>query len=97
MGDYPPKKRTKDELTDFMKNVKAFNIGKDQMSTDNAIYTVKEIISGKELKKLKFQEGLDIKINKIQSTQLPYKYNLVKGKPFVSKELIKFIKNKDKI
>jgi len=28
---------------------------------------------------------------------LPYRYNLVKGKALISKELIRFIKNKDKI
>ncbi len=97
LGDYPPKKRTKNELTRFMKGIKTFNIGKEQMSTDNAVYTVKQILDGKILNKLKFQEGLDIKINRIQSTQLPYRYNVIKGKPLISRELVKFIKNKDKI
>lgn len=97
LGDYPPKKRTKDELTNFMGGTKAFNIGKDQMSTDNAIYTVKQIISGVNLNDLKFQNSVDIKIDKILSTQLPYKYNIVNGKPLISSKLIKFIKNKDKI
>ena len=97
LGDYPPKKRTKDELSKFLPDVKRFDIGKEQMSTDNAVYTVKMILSGRKLGELKFQDNVEIKIDKIQSTQLPYRYNLVNGKPLISKELIRFIKNKDKI
>jgi ribosome biogenesis SPOUT family RNA methylase Rps3 len=97
LGDYPPKKRTKEELTSLMKSIRAFNIGKEQMSTDNAVYTVKQIISGKNLSSLPFQNNVEIKIDKIMSTQLPYKYNLVNGKPLISKELIEFIKERDKI
>ena len=96
LGDYPPKKRTKEEVTRFMK-IRSFNIGKEQMSTDNAVYAVRQIIEGKSLIELKFKDGLDIKINRIQSTQLPYRYNVVNGKPLVSRELVKFIKKIDKI
>lgn len=97
LGDYPPKKRTKDELSKFFPNAKKFNIGKEQMSTDNAVYTVKKIISGITLNKLEFQNNFEIQIDKIMSTQLPYKYNVVNGKPLVSAELIKFIRKRDKI
>src|SRR3989344_13751 len=34
LGDYPPKKRTKRELTPFL-NAEARNIGRNQLSTDN--------------------------------------------------------------
>jgi ribosome biogenesis SPOUT family RNA methylase Rps3 len=95
LGDYPPKKRTKEELTNILPKIKSFNIGKEQMSTDNAVYTVKQIIDGKNLASLKFQNNIEIKINKILSTQLPYKYNLINGKPLISKELTKFIKKRD--
>lgn len=97
LGDYPPKKRTETELTRFLRGIKSFNIGKEQMSTDNAVYAVKQIIDGKSFNSLKFQDGAEIKINRIQSTQLPYRYNLVNRRPLISRELIKFIRNKDKI
>jgi len=97
LGDYPPRNRTKDELSSFMKNVKRFNIGKKQMSTDNAVCTVKQIINGKFLRELKFQDNVEIKINSVMSTSLPYRYNLSNGKPLISKELIKFIKKRDKL
>ncbi|MBU4086076.1 MAG: hypothetical protein KKB21_00710, partial [Nanoarchaeota archaeon] len=73
LGDYPPRKRTKHELTSKInfKTAKR-NIGKEQMSTDNAIYTVKQIVKGKGLKKMKFQDTISIKINKILTIDLPY-------------------------
>ena len=96
LGDYPPKKRTEQELSKFMTNVRKFNIGKEQMSTDNAVYTVKKIIQGKKMNELKFQDNAEIKINNILTTQLPYRYNIVNKKLLISPELIKFIKNRDK-
>jgi len=92
LGDYPPKKRTKEELTPFLKNASAFNIGKEQMSTDNAVYVTKQITEGKNLEELEFQEEIEININDIESTILPYKYTLVNGKPLISDELVNFLK-----
>ena len=93
LGDYPPRKRTKQELTSFLKG-KQRNIGKEQFSTDNAVYVVKQITNGVELKSMKFQNELEIKINKIESILLPYSYPLIKNKPRISKELVQFLKKK---
>ena len=95
LGDYPPRKRTKQELTKFIKNIPSYNIGKEQMSTDNAVFVTKQIIKGKSLRNIKFQDTIEININKIESTILPYRYALMNKKPLISKELIKFIKKKD--
>lgn len=95
LGDHPPKARTKDELTKFLKNPKVFNIGKEQMSTDNAVLVVKEISEGKNLGDLKFQDGIEVKIDEIASLQLPYRYRIINGKPFISQELIEYHKNKE--
>lgn len=94
LGDYPPKKRTKDELTKFIKNAKAFDIGKKQMSTDNAVFVVNEIIGGKKLEDLKFIDGINIKINDIESVELPFRYTLVNKKPFMSKKIVEYLKKK---
>lgn len=107
LGDYPPKKRTKKELTNILKKetkgIQTRNIGKEQMSTDNAVYTVFQIAKkNKKLKDLKFKNKISIKINDIESVELPYKYNLIKikrkgkveEKPFMSKEIINYLKNK---
>ena len=94
LGDYPPRKRTKQELTSRMQNVKARNIGKEQMSTDNAVYAVKQIAKGKNLDKMKFIDTARIKINEIEEIELPYRYVLINGKPLMSRKLVKFLKEK---
>jgi len=94
LGDYPPKKRTKDELTKFIKNPSSFNIGKEQMSTDNAVFVVKQIIKGQKLGDLKFKDGIDIEINDIESVELPFRYTLVNGKPFMSPKIMEYLKKK---
>jgi ribosome biogenesis SPOUT family RNA methylase Rps3 len=95
LGDYPPKKRTKKELTKFLPSAKTRNIGKKQMSTDNAIYTTKQIIEKKiPFSKMEFKYKISIPISKFASVELPYQYNLVKGKPFMSPKIPKLLKRK---
>jgi len=94
LGDYPPKKRTKDELTRFIKNAKAFDIGKEQMSTDNAVFVVKQIIDGKKFEDLRFKDGIDIEINDVESVELPFRYTLINGKPFMSPKIVEYLKKK---
>ena len=95
LGDNPPRKRTEIELTRFLENAKPRNLGKSQMSTDSAVFVAKQIAEGKPLKGIKFQDGMDIKINNILTTNLPYHYPIVNGKPYISEELIELIKKKD--
>lgn len=94
LGDYPPKKRTKAELTKFLPQAETRNIGKAQMATDNAVFVTKEILNGKSFSDLKFQDNLTIQINKIESTDLPYRYVLKNGKPLISEKVVKYLKNK---
>ncbi len=93
LGDYPPKKRTKKELTRRL-GFSARNIGKKQMSTDNAVYVTREILKGKKFKDLNFKDKIEIKLGKLDSVILPYRYILVKGKPLVSNELIEYLKRR---
>ena len=58
LGDYPPRKRTKAELTNKLKNAQVRNLGKKQFSTDNAVYVLKRIIEGTPVKKMKFQNKI---------------------------------------
>lgn len=94
LGDYPPKKRTKKELTKFIKNAKSYNIGKEQFSTDNAVLVTHLISQGSRFQDLKFQDKLEVKTGKYDSFILPYLYTLIDNKPFVSPELIKYLKKK---
>lgn len=94
LGDNPPRERTGPELTSKMKNVQVRNLGHEQMSTDTAVFVVKQILNGKKLGDLKFQDGIEIETGDGESVILPYKYALVKDKPWVSEELIEYIKKK---
>lgn len=96
LGDNPPRKRTGPELSHFLPNLQKRHIGKEQFSTDNAVFVTHEIIVNQiPLSKLEFQNEIEIRKNKIESFILPYKYPLVKGKPRISKELVKFLKSKE--
>ena len=57
LGDYPPRKRTKEELK---LKCERRNLGKEQMATDNAVFVVKEILNGRKISDLKFQDGVEI-------------------------------------
>ena len=92
LGDYPSRKRTKSELSILFKNAEKRNLGNDQLSTDNAVYVVKQICKGKKLKDIKFQDEVEIKINDIESTILPFKYPLVNGKPNISSDLVRYLR-----
>jgi ribosome biogenesis SPOUT family RNA methylase Rps3 len=97
LGDNPPRKRTEEELTPFLKDIKAFNIGKEQFSTDNAVFVTHEIINGTPMNQMQFQDELEIKIDQIMSTILPYRYPIVNGKPRISQKLVDFIIKRDQI
>ena len=92
LGDYPPRKRTKEELTIHFPICETRHIGKEQLSTDNAVFTVKQILDGKKFSELKFKDSPNIEINEFESINLPYRYNLVNGKVFMSEKLLKELK-----
>ncbi|KHO49524.1 MAG: hypothetical protein QT02_C0005G0006 [archaeon GW2011_AR9] len=97
LGDHPAQKRTKKELTQqFPFLVESRNIGKVQMSTDNAVAVVQEIVKGAKFSELHFQDEIEIPLQKNESVLFPYRYLLREGKPLVSPELIAYLKKKNK-
>ncbi|MDP1728998.1 MAG: SAM-dependent methyltransferase [archaeon] len=92
LGDFPPRKRTEEELTKFLPNSEKRNIGKEQMSTDNAVYTVKQIVGGKKFEELRFIDNAYLDLGEFESVELPYRYNLVGGKPLMSKKILAYLK-----
>lgn len=94
LGDYPPRKRTAKELSVFFPKLPKYNLGNMQMSTDNAIYVAKRIVEGVPFSKLRFRDCITARLNKIESVDFPYRYALVRKKPLISKELIKYLKSK---
>ena len=97
LGDHPPKARTKVELTNKLKNTQVRNLGKKQFSTDNAVYVLKQIINDHSLKSIKFQNKITIKINNVESVDLPYYYPLANGKPMISEKILEYLKKNPKM
>lgn len=94
LGDRKLNKRTEKEVSALLPNAQRRNIGKLQFSTDNAVFVTHEIVRGKKLKDIPFQNHITIQINKIESVDLPYLYPLVNYKPRISPKLITYLKRK---
>lgn len=92
LGDYPMQKRTERMITSKMKDYETRNLGKEQFSTDNAVYVAKEILKGKKLSEMKFIKPYVIKTGEGEELIMNFSYPLVKGKVLFSKELLKYIK-----
>lgn len=92
LGDNPPRARTHKLFKCALKNAERRNLGKEQMATDNAVYVVKQLFSGKRLRELSFVDNIEIPIKKHESVMLPYRYAVVKGKPLICKELVNRLK-----
>jgi ribosome biogenesis SPOUT family RNA methylase Rps3 len=96
LGGYPPKKRTKEELTKFLPtDYLVRNIGTYQMPTDSAVFTVKEIAKGRKFEEIEFKDSPEFNISQYEVIQVPMRYALVEGKPLVSPELLDLWKNSD--
>ncbi|MBI2148635.1 hypothetical protein HYU23_03065 [Candidatus Woesearchaeota archaeon] len=97
LGDFPEQGRTEKYLTSKLKNVEVRNLTNKQMSTDTAVLVTKLIAKGKNINEIKFVDNPSIilKNGKVQEeVNFPYRYVYRKGKPVISKELIKYLKNK---
>ena len=98
LGDYPPRKRTKEELTDVLKKKgKKFetrNLGKEQMATNTAVYVTKKILDGTPLSKIIFMDEIEIEINEGESIQLPFRYVIEDGKAVLPEGFVEFLKTR---
>lgn len=79
LGDFPPQKRTKKELTDKL-GYPARNLGHNQMSTNTAAIVAWKIMGGQPLESQKFKRRLVIKKGKYEEVILPYKYLIENNK-----------------
>lgn len=94
LGDYPPRKRTKEELTKFFPGAEQRNIGKEQFSTDNAVKVCHMIEQGKRFHDIPLIKDAEIEINDVESFILPFTYVEENGKPFMSDKIIAYLKRK---
>jgi len=89
LGNDPPEARTKDLQ---VAGAERRNLGKEQFPTDNAVMVVKKIIEGTPFEKLRFTYNITIELDEGEEMILPFKYLLIDGKPFISKEIIEHVK-----
>lgn len=94
LGDNPPKKRTKVELSSKLDCEKR-NLGEKQMSTDTAVYVVKKIIDGKKINKIEFKDGIEVEVNEGESVILPYRYVVDNGKIVLPDNFVEFLKERE--
>lgn len=92
LGDNPPSGRTKELLTKKLPRATVRNIGKEQFAIDGAVFVAKQLSTGKSLKEVPIQVGLEIQLSKGYSNFLPYAFPLVRGKPLISGKLIEYLK-----
>ncbi len=79
LGDNPPQKRTKKEITSRM-GLPARNLGPRQMSTNTAAYVAWKISKGTPLQKIQFEEQLVIKVSDWEEVILDFPYVKENGK-----------------
>ena len=91
LGDYPPRKRTKD-LVFKMRKAAIRNLGKEQMSTDTAVLVTKKIVDGKSLEQIPFTDNVEIHVRKGEAIRLPYRYVVYKANPVLAPGLLQFLR-----
>ena len=94
LGNWPPQKRTKKELTSKML-CETRNLGKEQMSTDTAVYVAKKIIDGKKFSEFEFIEELTIPVEEGEEIILPFRFVVENNKPVLAKGYIEFVKKSE--
>ncbi len=93
LGDYPMKFRTKELLPEkYFKDRR--NIGTAQFSTDTAVYVTKQILEGAKWREFHFVESMEIAVGPGECIELPFRYVIVDGKPFLPRGLIELLLKK---
>ncbi|MBW3011979.1 hypothetical protein KY311_02255 [Candidatus Woesearchaeota archaeon] len=92
LGDHPPQQRTMKHFSAWKKETR--NLGDKQMSTDTAVKVAKLIADGADFNELKFQDEIEIPTAEGESVIFPFRYLIIENKPFISKELIEYLKKK---
>lgn len=99
LGDNPRQHRTK-VLKDQLK-CETRNLGKQQMSTNTAVYVTKKILDGTKFEEIKFGDELEIIMDEDdesgESVILPFRYVVENDKVILPDGLIDYLKNKKSI
>ncbi|MFA6889230.1 MAG: SAM-dependent methyltransferase [Candidatus Woesearchaeota archaeon] len=94
LGNWPPEKRTQKELSSKI-ICETRNLGKEQMSTNTAVYVAKKIMDGKKFSEFTFIEELTIPIEDGEEIILPFRFVVENEKPVLAKDYIEFVKKSE--
>jgi ribosome biogenesis SPOUT family RNA methylase Rps3 len=94
LGNWPPEKRTQKELSNKIV-CETRNLGKEQMSTDTAVYVAEKIITGKKFSEFEFIEELTIPVEEGEEIILPFRFVIENSKPVLAKGYIEFVKKSE--
>ncbi|MEM1509889.1 MAG: SAM-dependent methyltransferase [Thermofilaceae archaeon] len=89
MGDYPPRGRTKEMLTEKLK-AEARHLGPCQFSVDGAVYVTLSVAKGSVLNEMEVTLEISLRTSLFEVV-LPYCYPVREGKAVFSYELAKYI------
>ena len=92
LGDDPPQNRTTPAFQELKGERR--NLGKEQMSTDTAVHVTWQILHGKKLSELQFQDRITISISDEAEIQLPYRYLVKNNKPVLAPGLHEYLRNR---
>lgn len=90
LGDEHMQGRTTKDLP--LPGIPRRNLGKEQMSTDTAVYVAKQLLEGKKLSDIEFQDDIEIEIDEGESMILPFRYVLIDGKPMLPDGLVEHLR-----
>lgn len=91
LGDNPPRNRTTPELTEKFKTASKRNMGKEQMTTNTAVYVAKKISEGSRIEDIRFAYELEVEIDEGESVVLPYRFVIDDDKPVLAEGLIEYL------
>ncbi len=96
LGDHPPRGRTRKILVPRIKRPIPRSLGDKQLSIDGAVVTAFLVLEkGMRLNEIPFIDNYVINLQSypgvVHSIQLPYRYPIVEGKVFFSRELESYI------
>jgi len=90
LGDHPPRDRTA-ELRKY--GYQGRHLGKIQMTTDTAVRVTRLIVEGKRtIEQIPFVDYPELKIDKNESTQMPFRYVRDEARPIMPEGMIELIK-----
>ncbi|GMM29550.1 protein-arginine N-methyltransferase [Martiniozyma asiatica (nom. inval.)] len=91
LGDHPPRDRTTELKVKI--GCPTRRLGALQMTTDTAIRTTKIILEGTKFENIKFIDYPEIRYNKHEATEMPFRYVLDKeGNPILPQGMVELIR-----